>query len=278
MSKQSELLNLTNGLSADIFGNVSITKSLAIGNNFSQNSQTSMSGGGDITYSAGYLKWTTRFIAIGNGIDPGFAYTGYFDITLPEAGSVIKGLGTTPDRVCTASGIPMTMWEALWYILPLSGVNTSLAPNFRLGRYQDINVAIPNHWILVATTNGDAGKEHVKTCSGRNVPSGTTSYLDTGFIVPALINGWASYDSTYAPVRYSRKSNVVSIIGLVKNGAISTDVFILPVGFRPTIQQLGATTTDPNVHGRLDVRPDGGVSAAIGSNVWFSVACSFVAI
>ena len=270
-----ELLNLTDAITVDGSGNVAVVGSLAAGSNFTQNSQQSMSGGGDISWDGTYLKWSKRFIAIANGLSATTATSGYFDIETPAAGTVITGLGSTPDVTC-ADGIPMGLWQSLWYILPLGSSEVSVPANFRVANYSSmLDVVIPSHWILVATTNGDAGGRHVKTCAGRNVPEGSVSYPDTGLITPTLINGWVSYDTTYAPVRYSRKNNVVTIIGLVKNGTIGLDVFTLPVGFRPPVQLLGATTTSPNVHGRLDVKTNGGVLPAAGSISWFSVACSF---
>ena len=275
MSKQTDLLNLTDAITVDGLGNAAVVGSLAVGSNFTQNSQQSISGGGDISWSGTYLKWSERFIAIANGRSATTATAGYFDIETPAAGTVITGLGSTPDVTCV-DGIPMGLWQSLWYILPLGSSEVSVPANFRIANYSSmLDVIIPSRWILIATTNGDNGGRHVKTCAGRNVVEGSVSYPDTGLITPTLLNGWVDYGVVYSPVSYSRKNNVVTIIGLVKNGTIGLDIFTLPVGFRPPVQYLGATTTSPNVHGRLDVRTDGGVLPAVGSNVWFSVACSF---
>ena len=276
MSKQTDLLNLTDGLSTDTSGNAAVAGTLGIGSNFTQNSQQSASGGGNISYSGTHLNWTDRFITIANGKSATTATSGLFDISPLASGQTVTGLGTTADRTTTAAGIPMASWESLWYILPLGSGSYTVAANYRIGAYASMtDVVIPSHWILVATTNGDAGGLHVKTCAGRNVVEGTTSYPDTGLITPTLLNGWVGYGSTYSPVYYSRRNNVVTLIGLVKSGT-SGVIFNLPVGFRPATQLLTATVTSNNVHSRLDVKVNGDVNPSGSySATWFSVACSF---
>lgn len=262
-----------------VTGEATVTGTVSVGSNFTQNSQQSASGGGNISYSGTHLNWTSRFITIANGLSATTATQGYFDISPLASGQTVTGLGTTADRTTTAAGIPMASWESLWYILPLGSGNGTVAANYRIGAYASMtDVVIPSHWILVATTNGETGFRHVKTCAGRNVIEGTTSFPDTGFIQPTLLNGWVGYGSPYSPVFYSRKNNVVSLVGLVKNGTTGL-IFTLPVGFRPATQLLTATTTNSNAHGRLDVELDGDVVAAgTYSTTWFSVACSFDAL
>jgi hypothetical protein len=275
MSKQTDLLNLTDAITANGLGNAAVVGSLAVGSNFTQNSQQSISGGGDISWSGTYLKWSERFLAVANGRSATTATSGYFDIETPAAGTVITGLGSTPDVTCV-DGIPMGPWQSLWYILPLGSSEVSVPANFRIAEYSSmLDVIIPSHWILIATTNADNGGRHVKTCAGRNVVEGSVSYPDTGLITPTLLNGWVGYGSDYSPVYYSRKNNVVTLIGLVKDGTSGT-IFNLPVGFRPAARLLTSTLTNSNALARLDVRLDGDVLAAGTYNAsWFSVACSF---
>ena len=259
-----------------VTGEATVTGTVSVGSNFTQNSQQSASGGGNISYSGTHLNWTDRFITIANGKSATTSTNGYFEISPLASGQTVTGLGTTADRTTTAAGIPMAEWESLWYILPLGSGSATVVANYRIGAYASMfDVVIPSHWILVATTNGDAGVKHVKTCAGRNVVEGTTSYPDTGHITPTLLNGWVGYGGVFSPAYYSRKNNIVTLIGLVKNGTTGK-IFTLPVGFRPVVQLLAAATTSNNVHGRLDVELNGDVVAGPGySTTWFSVACSF---
>lgn len=135
MSKQTDLLNLTDGLSVTASGNTTVAGSLGIGSNFTQNSQQSASGGGNISYSGTHLNWTERFIMIANGKSATTATNGYFDISPLASGQTVTGLGTTADRTTTAAGIPMAIWESLWYILPLGSGNGTVAANYRIGAY-----------------------------------------------------------------------------------------------------------------------------------------------
>lgn len=52
---------------------------------------------------------------------------------------------------------------------------------------------------------------------------------------PAFQNGWVNYGSGYAAVAYSRDSyGIVRLRGAVKSGTVSTTIFTLPAGWRPS--------------------------------------------
>ena len=101
---------------------------------------------------------------------------------------------------------------------------------------------------------------------------------DSGWIYPTFKNGWVNYDGSYGYTRYRKINNVVHIEGLIMSGTISTTLpcFILPEGMRPQHRLLKATLSN-SVVGRLDIDTDGYVIPHSGSNIWYSVWCSFVA-
>ena len=105
-----------------------------------------------------------------------------------------------------------------------------------------------------------------------------SSIDDSGWITVSFQNGWSHYDSTYGDVRYRKINGVVHIEGLMKGGTISTSspAFTLPVGFRPKTRLLGVTYSSGGA-GRLDINTNGYALPYSGSNVWYSVWCSFVA-
>jgi hypothetical protein len=57
---------------------------------------------------------------------------------------------------------------------------------------------------------------------------------DSGWIFPALENGYVNFNTTwYGAVRYRKRNGVVYIEGLVKGGAANARLFKLPQGFNP---------------------------------------------
>ena len=98
--------------------------------------------------------------------------------------------------------------------------------------------------------------------------------LKTGAI---LQNGWSNYSSTagsFAQATYRKEKGIVYIEGLVKGGTIGTAIFTLPPNCRPS-GHLILPIISNNVFGKMTVNLLGGVVADVGSNVWFSINCSF---
>lgn len=65
----------------------------------------------------------------------------------------------------------------------------------------------------------------------------TAAKIETqqAFIAPTLSNGWVNYDSLHAQVGYMKDSlGFVHLRGLIKNGTLSAQVFLLPSGYRNT--------------------------------------------
>jgi hypothetical protein len=130
-----------------------------------------LSGGGTITYNGSAISWSNRFIVINNGTGSQFSTNGYFDITQPGSGTVITGVGSIGNVTVTGSGVPLTCWTALYYILPVGSSNGSLNANFRIVQYGSGFVA-PESWILLASQNCDDGT--VRVGNGTILQSGQT--------------------------------------------------------------------------------------------------------
>lgn len=115
---------------------------------------SAISGGGTISVNSTFsVKWSSRFIIISNGKGSHFSTTGYFDIGMPSAGTVITGLGTS-NKTVDANGILLGPWDALYYILPIGSTQATVANNFRLVNYS-YTTEIPETWVLVALKNQD---------------------------------------------------------------------------------------------------------------------------
>ena len=95
---------------------------------------------------------------------------------------------------------------------------------------------------------------------------------EEAWIVPAFMNSWTNYDTTYNPAGYFKDSlGIVHLRGLVKNGTNNTTIFTLPVGYRPSNRELQAVQTNLNIIGRVDILADGQVTVVSGSNGWVSL-------
>lgn len=116
-----------------------------------------ITGGGTVSVSAeAEVKWTSRYIVISNGSGAHFSTNGYFDIDMPGAGAVITGVGGAPSATVTSGGIPLIGYQALYYILPISGANVSANANFRIASYTAA-LTVPHNWVLLCASNGDMG-------------------------------------------------------------------------------------------------------------------------
>ncbi|MEI6349117.1 MAG: hypothetical protein WCP69_14310 [Bacteroidota bacterium] len=146
---------------------------------------SNLTGGGTASYISSMLKWTSRFIVISNGNGSHFATSGYFDIAMPTSGT-ITGVGGASDATATASGIPLTSWQALYYILPIGAGNASVAANFRIASYTS-SLTVPESWLLVAVANGDDGS--VRLGNGMVINSGQSITPSNPYIINQPVNG-----------------------------------------------------------------------------------------
>lgn len=105
---------------------------------------------------------------------------------------------------------------------------------------------------------------------------GTTVYDETSWTTPTLLNSWVDYGLGRQAVRYKKTGGQVEIQGVLKSGTIASPAFTLPAGYRPASGLMWAANANDAI-GRLDIEPDGDVIPSFGSNVWFSICCTFTA-
>lgn len=100
------------------------------------------------------------------------------------------------------------------------------------------------------------------------------------FIPPTFQNGWTNYSSTFEQAGYRMAAgSMVHLRGLIKSGTLSTTLpaFTLPAGYRPDLQQLRIVNAN-NAYGRVDIKANGDVVIANGSNAYTSLdGISFLA-
>lgn len=147
-----------------------------------------ITGGGTISVDAsGYVSWSTRFIVLASGRGSNFSTNGYFDISNPGASATITGVGGASNATCNASGgIPLSTWQALYYILPIGSTNTSVAGNYRIMSYT-ADQDVPYNWVLICMRNGDDSYFYFP--NGLQLAAGTSSsftYLGANFQTNSL--------------------------------------------------------------------------------------------
>jgi hypothetical protein len=201
--------------------NTSLTRALS--DNSSNNATTNwvhralfavrgnISGGGNISYIGGYIKWDQRLIIISDskGSSSPATYGDYYDIICPTTGN-IDVVGTTP-VAATASGIPLAAWQALYYDLGdgSGGANGS----YHIVSYVTgtADFMIPADWVLIAALNTDVNK--VKFSNGVTLRAGETYAYGaySSYSVPLANN--ATYLGSWVSTLYPRKNENASITG-----------------------------------------------------------------
>jgi len=104
--------------------------------------------------------------------------------------------------------------------------------------------------------------------------AGASSYGTSNITIPlwnplALQNSWNDYSPPFASAGYTKTSaGLIVLKGLVKAG--SGIIGYLPAGYRPAMSIMFENSTN-QVGGRVDIRADGSINPAVGSNAWFSL-------
>ena len=154
-----------------------------------------ISGGGTITVNgSGSVLWSARFIVIANGTGSNFATAGYFDIDCPTTGT-ITGVGGQANVTATAAGIPLTGWNALYYIMPIGSGQGSIAANFRVAYFTSA-FDVPHNWVLICVVNGDNGYYHFPNGVNLKVNQNSTNLYANGGSIVSNVTGTLSNSST----------------------------------------------------------------------------------
>ncbi len=101
---------------------------------------------------------------------------------------------------------------------------------------------------------------------------------EEAWIAPAFLNGWVNIGGVWAATAYRKAADGrIDIRGYVKTGTLTSAVFTLPVGYRPTAQIVVPTVVNPpGSVGELKIFTSGDVVVDSGSSILFqSVTVSF---
>lgn len=240
--------------------------------------QENLNGGGFVDWDGSDLGWTGTFRAT-IGISD-LTTTGYLDMAMPGNGTVIQHHGCQNGSQTVALGlIDMTdvgnlTSSVLYYAPKLRGNGSSVGGRYHLvGNIALTRFNVPSHWIMIAVFDGRGG-------GYPSLKLGTGIELDHWRLVgsagqPAFGNGWVNFGGTHSVAKFRKQNGVVHIQGLIKLGTLGTPAFTLPTGFRPDTQILLPSNASAG-YGQLGIQATGGVEPNNGSNVNFSINCSFI--
>lgn len=94
--------------------------------------------------------------------------------------------------------------------------------------------------------------------------------VPTEWTAPTFQNSWTNYGSGFRDAAYRKVGDRVELRGLVKNGTMSTAMFTLPEGHRPTGVEIFSTAA-ADAFGEVRIYNDGQVQFVIGSNTWVTL-------
>jgi hypothetical protein len=103
-------------------------------------------------------------------------------------------------------------------------------------------------------------------------------YVGSGGSASNFVGTWTNFGPGHTPARYRRRSGITYVQGLVTGGGTGTQIFGMPVGFRP---EASPGETDPKLvmsgmtdagEGRIDVFPSGGIVHINGGTSFVSLS------
>ena len=126
--------------------------------NYGISAQWVINGGGTVTWTGSSVLWSARLIIIPVKRSE-YSTAGFMDIGCPTSGTITyyNSSNVTTTVTCTASGIPIGGWDALYYELTPGQTQTTDQTRFRLVDYNNTTWQPTSNWILIAVRNGDNG-------------------------------------------------------------------------------------------------------------------------
>lgn len=238
------------------------------GRNYFISSQRSIVGSGGLTYEPFNSECPYGFKVTGDQdytnllrISNVIKNNGYWTISWDMRGTQSVAVGVSVD-ICD-SGVQRftTTADNSWKRFSLT-VNVTNALTYNFVDFQDFG------WYYFLIRNIKIERS-LYPSDFTPAPEDIVQKTQENWITPTLLNGWTNYPGNWNTASYMKDElGFVHVRGLVQSGAISTNIFVLPVGYRP-LKNYIFTTISNNLIGRVDANPDGGIYAwTPSSNVW----------
>ena len=174
---------------------------------------------------------------------------------------------------------------SIWQDLKVAILSTVVTPLYRSTISSDIT-SLSGSWVF-GIENVSYGNVTITTVAdvvGRTIGGTTILHdgMDSGWLVPTMINGWVDYGAGYSTLKYRKSaSGTVYIQGVIKNNGgvtpASYQVCTLPLGYIPSetviTVQKGSEGDLTNTSVRVDVDILGQlvVITSLSSSTWLTI-------
>jgi hypothetical protein len=174
-----------------------------------------VNGGGNVTFSlGGNLLWSNDILVVPSWRNAAYAASGYWVIQCPTSGTIVSNGGTV---TCTAAGIPIAGWFALYYRVVPGTSQGNVQNNFILKDNNDTTYSPDSNWILLAVRNGNTNE--IKWMPGNTtIPRGGVFYTPSASFDKVQVAGTVVVDS----VRTGIFNNLYSANALTTTNVFAT--------------------------------------------------------
>lgn len=98
--------------------------------------------------------------------------------------------------------------------------------------------------------------------------------VPTAWTAVTFTNSWVDFGAPFQVCQYRKVGDTVQLRGLMKTGAVPSQAFTLPVGFRPPAD-LSFACRSGGAYAGFTITSAGVLTAAEGVNTAFSIQCAF---
>ena len=179
--------------------------------NYGLSAQWVINGGGNVTWNGTSVLWNTRVIILPVKRAE-YGSVGHFDVNCPTSGTITfyNSANVTTTVTCTASGIPISGWSALYYEITPGQANTSDQTKFRVVDFNNTTWKPTSNWILIALVNGD--NSSLKWIPGNTyIPTGKIFYGDS-------TNNWQINGTTNYIPKFNAANTLTANSQIFDNG------------------------------------------------------------
>ena len=195
--------------------------------------QQTISGGGRVIWNGSSLKWTQRVILLPLE-NTEISTSGFFNIDCPTSGTITfySSSGTTTVS-CDGNGIPIGVWQGLYYEISVGSSYNSQQTRFRLVDYGNSTWQPDENWILIAMRNGDGSNDNNDTQCIKWLPGQVNIPIDFGAIE------YSSRTGSMTRIYVSDDRQIDRNAGIFWNEGLSYGIYRTSGGWSsPNYQQL----------------------------------------